>query len=535
MLLRFFLLLMTLLAFCGFGIAGINNFPTDMAGLLKTEPAKVININQDILNIDKGAKSGFLKGRKVEILKKGKPVYHPVTKEILGTRDIIIGEGVVTSSNEHNSTIGIIEKSAEFKLDETVAVPKIPVGVKFVSVTGSEDEKKYIALLKASLNNSDYLFISDNGLLTCEVKSEETGLLLTIKMNDGQPLKTLYYPTENIVAIKKDIKAVNLTESGEMESGYTSISVINVGENKIIAAAGGNKVDFYELNSGKIEKSPINSIYLDEIINIESFDIDNDKLDELIISNLDKNLKPKSAIYKIKGGKTDIYLQDIKYLFRTGYFEGEKKLLYQGVEKEKFGPEIYIFSSTKNIGNDRPYLVSDKYNIYNTGFGDFDGDRKVDLIHFNDKKQLEVISDNKVIYKSVKPYGVGAKYFLLNKAAKDKENHGYSENDDMLGMLKFRQYIYPRIYEKNGEIFVYNNELKFPAFPLREIFSSSKLEKIGFGKLGAVKRWESDLLEPRIVDIYIEPNSNEAFLIVLKLKEGLFKKDKTNIMMLTFN
>jgi len=106
----------------------------------------------------------------------------------------------------------------------------------------------------------------------------------------------------------------------------------------------------------------------------------------------------------------------------------------------------------------------------------------------------------------------------------------------MLGMLKYRYYIFPRIYVKDGELFTYINELKFPAFPLREIFSSSKIEKISFNNVGLQRVWESDIMEPRVVDIFVSPKTGETYLAVLKLKESfLLKNEKSSLMVIKFN
>jgi len=524
------------LIYSSFSYADVSNFDADLNNIIKDESAAVINLNNNILEIDKGINNGFLINRKVILMKKGEPVYHPVTKELLGTRDIKIGEGVVKEAIEDRAKIQVTYKSADILMSEIKIVPKTPLGLCFTSIGNSDENKKYMALLKESLNNNSNYIISDNCQLNVAVKSDETGVLVSVGLQNNDILKTYYYPKGNIINIRKEVKAVDLVDSGMLNEDYHTLTIFNLANKKIIAAANKYTVDFYEVTGQKIEKAPYESIKTSEIVNVESFDIDKDGNEELIVSKLDKNLIPDSSIYKFVENKFEKVNDNIKYLFRTVYYNHKKELLYQSVSHERFDDNIYSFTSIDKLGNDTPKLISTEYNIYNIGFGDFNNDKKVDILYYDKDRKIQVISDGKVIYKSAKQYGIGAKYFILNKAAKNKDNHGYSENDDVLGMLKYRYYIYPRVYENDSQIFVYNNELKFPAFPLREVFSTAKVEKISFNNSGIERVWESDLLEPRLIDIYTSPESGETYLAMIKLKESfLLKNDKSNLIIIKFN
>jgi len=516
--------------------ADITNFNNDLNNTIKDEIGLVIKVNNNEIDLNKGFSSGFFINRKVSIIKKGEPVYHPITKELLGTRDIKIAEGVVIESDRESAKVKILFKSLDITPFEYYAAPVKPVEICFDISRDSEENKKYEALLKESLNSNKNYIISNNCQVVVNIKSDETGILVGINQKNGGMIKTFYYPKDDIVTIKKDVKAVDLVKSDMINVGYRSLAIINIGDKEMVALASKDKVDFFEVDNNIIKKAQYSSISGGEIINIEPYDVDKDGNDDLIISKLDRNLMPNSEIYKLDARGATLLVKNLNYLFRTVYYDNKKELLYQSVKSEKFDENIFVFTSLDNLGKDVPNLTSPIYNIYNVGFGDFDGDKKGDILHYTNDKKIEIISGNKVIYKSVRTFGTGARYFILNRKIKYKENHGYSENDDMLGMLKYRYYIFPRIYVKDGELFTYTNELKFPAFPLREIFSSSKIEKISFNNVGLQRVWESDIMEPRVVDIFVSPKTGETYLAVLKLKESfLLKNEKSSLMVIKFN
>jgi hypothetical protein len=531
----FFIAIISL--FSSLCFADFTNFPNDLKQFISDEQAEIVQINDLEIDISKGVYSGYFKGRRVNILRISSPIYHPVTKELLGTRKIKIGSGVVKEADFTSAKILITESSYNLDQAQDIVKPAGPILIKFAAKEDNEENSKYLSLLKASFNNEKNIFISNDANIVAELNSDENGISIDLKTKDNKPLKTFYYSTVNIANITREIKSIDLIESNEIDKKYISIAYLYTEKGEFIAAADKETIDFYEVKSGKIEKVNISIKGFSEIVSIDSYDINGDSNEELIVSNLDINLTPSSSIYRINGNKTEAIKTNLSFLFRTVYKDRQKTLIYQKVLREAFDSKIYKFTSLNEIGKGEPILNNRKFNIYNIGFGDFNKDGIEDIIYFNSDKKIEVISDNKVIYKSGSTYGFGANYFLLNKAVKTKENHGYTEGDDILGLRKFRYYVFPRIFEKDGEFFVYNNELKFPAFPLKEIYGSSKIEKISFNNLGVEKKWESDMLDPRIIDIYMYPEGGRTVLLVLKNNSSgfIWEKNKSSILYLRFN
>jgi len=523
--------------FSSFCFADFTNFPNDLKQFITDQSAEIVEIKGSEIVISNGIYGGYFVNRKVNILRKSSPIYHPVTKELLGTRKIRIGSGIVKEADFNSAKIFLTDFTEQIDKDNDIVEPAGPILIKFTTKEDSEENSKYLSLIKASFNNEKSIFISEEANLIAELNSDENGISIDLKTKENTPLKTFYYSTVNIVNITREIKSIDMIESNEIPKKYVSITYLKTQNRDFMIAADNEGIDFFELKDGKIQKSDISLKGFNEIVSIDSYDIDNDNNEELIVSNLDADLTPASSIYKINSNKVETVKTKIKYLFRTVYKDRQKTLIYQGVAREAFDSKIYKFTSLNEIGKGEPILNNKKFNIYNVGFGDFNNDGTEDIIYFNSDRKLEVISDNKVIYKSGSTYGVGANYFLLNKAVKTKENHGYAEGDDVLGLRKFRYYVFPRIFEKDGEFFVYNNELKFPAFPLKEIYGSSKIEKISFNNLGVEKKWESDMLDPRIIDVYMQPERGSTILLILKnnLSGFIWEKNKSSILYLRFN
>lgn len=514
--------------------AGIDNFSSDVNGFISCSEGEILRVNLNNVEIKGGTEKGFYNGRKIVVYRKSAPIYHPVTKELITTRKIKIAEGIIESADESISIVGISNLIGSIDPKTDVADCMSPSQLKFINEKPSEESDGIISILKSKLNNNKNIIISDIGEFTVGVKLSKTEIEIELKNFAGDTLKNFIYPKSGKLTLSRDIRKIDVTKTDELNSNFHSVTGFYYMSETYVAVADEKNVNIFKQKDGKLINVGIVFSGFIEITNIESYDIDSDGNDEIIVSNIDKNLKPQSSFLKFTGNKLNNLYSNLPYLFRTAYDGKIKNLLYQKVRGNKLAAEIFKFSKVLKMGSDEDlFMKSDKFNIYNMGLGDINNDGKDDVIYINGDKKISMLSEEKEIYKSVDNYGQGAHYFLLDLALKDKEKHGYSDKDDQLELRKSRYYIFPRLFVKDGQIFIYNNNLKFPLFPLRELFDSSKVERISYNNMGIVKKWQSDTLEPRIVDIYFNSDGKSVYLLVLKnISKGLLKKDNSEIMLL---
>lgn len=514
--------------------ASIDNFSSDLNGFISCSEGEILRVNLNNVEIKGGTEKGFYKGRKVVVYRKSAPIYHPVTKELITTRKIKIAEGIIESADENISIAGISNLIGSIDPKTDVADCKSPLQLKFINETPSEESDGIISILKSKLNNNKNIIISDIGEFTVGIKLSKNDIEVELKNSAGDTLKNFIYPKSGKITLSRDIRKIDVTKTDELKSNFHSLTAFYYMNESYVAVSDEKSVNIFKQKDGKLINVGIVFPGFVEITNIESYDIDGDGNDEIVVSNIDKNLKPQSSFLKFAGNKLNNIYSNLPYLFRTVYDGKTKHLLYQKVKNSKLSAEIFKFSKVSNMGRDEDlFMKSDKFNIYNMGLGDINNDGKDDIIYINGDKKILILSEEKEIYKSVDNYGQGAHYFLLDLALKDKEKRGYSDKDDQLELRKSRYYVFPRLFVKDGQIFVYNNNLKFPLFPLRELFDSSKLERISYNNMGIVKKWQSDTLEPRIVDIYFNSDGKDVYLLVLKnISKGLLKKDNSEIMLL---
>ena len=515
--------------------AGLDDFSSDLSRFISCSEVEILRVNPNNVEIKGGTEQGFYKGRRVVIYRRSAPIYHPVTKELITTRKIKIAEGVIESADETISVAGISNLIGTIELKSDVVDCIFPLKLKFINENPSEESDGIISIFKSKLNGNKSVIVSEAGDFIVGVKVSKTDIEVELKNSAGDILKNFIYPKSGKLTLSRDIKKIDVTKTDELGSNFHSLTGFYYNNENYVALADERNVKVFKQKDGKLVDTSIAFSDFIEITNVESYDIDGDGNDEIVVSNIDKNLEPRSVFLKFSGNRLTVLQSNLPYLFRTFSDGKSKSLLYQKVGSRKLGEDIYKFSKFSNMGRSEDFFMkSSKFNIYNLGLGDLNNDGKEDIIYINGDKKIVILSEGKEIYKSVEEYGQGAHYFLLDLSMKEKEKHGYSDKDNPLELRKFRYYILPRLFVKDGQVFVYNNTLKFPLFPLREIFNSSKVERISYNNMGIVKKWQSDTLEPRIVDIYFSSDGKSAYLLVLKnLSKGLLKKDDSEIILIT--
>jgi hypothetical protein len=517
--------------------ASIENFPNDLKSYFACSTAQITQINGNTLEISGGYDNGFIKGRKVKIYKKSVPIVHPVTKKIIANRKVKVAEGIITNA-EKNFSIVTIEKSySQVNPDDSSVECASPLNITITNGNSSKDGEALATLLKSKFNSERDIIISENGDFTAEVLVNGSEFNIDIKDRNHKLLKSFTYPKDGEIIIRKSVQTVEVAKSNIIEKNYHSLTVFKYAEDNFIATAYKHGIDIYQTKNGQFLKIENTVTSSDEIINIESYDVNGDGNDEIITSALSNTLTPKSKIFIFNGNSLSQAHTDLPYLFRTTYNNGNKLLLYQKVLHDKFESVIYKFSTINNLGNNNDVIAdSNNFNIYNIGIGDMDNDGKDDVLYITKDNSLAIISNGKDLFKSVEKYGAGSYYFFLDNKAKEKSLNNDSDKSDALELLKYRIFVYPRMYVKEGQLFLYQNKPKFPFLPLTEAYSESYIHRISYNNLGLTKTWSSSIFEPKIIDMDFNLSQSSPVILILKnISKSFPLREYSQIISLTIN
>ncbi|BAI81250.1 hypothetical protein DEFDS_1795 [Deferribacter desulfuricans SSM1] len=526
-----FLSLFYLFSCYAFSFANIepNNFNND--GFIKqilsysiTTEAKIDLIQNDKVKINKGFKNGYFIGRKVLIYKKGDSLGK------IGDLIIRVGIGKVIESNS-NSAIILIEKKYKNIENGDLVKPYVKVKLSFLSY--DKELNKLFAYYKNKLVN-DFNFVIDDKNPNLIIEGSRNNNIANIKIRDknGDKIGILNVDLNDYlfdIPIKKAYVNLNL----DFKEGFYSVSVLKYKDKYYYALATKHFVDLYELENNK-KFTKIDEVKIDgDIVSVESFDINNDNIDNLIINCLNNKLKVSTKIYKFKKDKLVLEKNNIPYLFRTTYHNNEKILLYQKVVSEKFDNKIYKFVSLSNLGGDEYVTpIKSDINIMNTSFGYINNNNIIDILYFDKNGKVNILIDNNTVYQSSISYNSGLQYIMLNKNAKEKDDFGYKDNDDFFKYLKFRYYVYPRLNYDNGNFVAIKNYKKFPNIPRLDVYKNSEVILYRFDGSHVVKKWSSGRVDPQIVDVdYIDGNINKL-VILKKSVSGIFKKESSHLIIM---
>lgn len=231
---RIFILLISLFFSIEYASAANENFNKLKEEILSYFPivsGKVKGIEGNILLLDKGSKEGLKIGQRVILFEETVPLIHPVTKQVIGKSEKIIGSGEIIKV-ENNSAQAIILDS-DLKLKDVQINFKIPkTKIKVLYAQSNTEwavgeayyrdlkETQRFEIIDAPVN------VTDKEILFKDNKGADVLLLLTpSKNNENLKLsQELYWIKDKKLFSKTDIELSNIAIS-ELRKKYASLIV----------------------------------------------------------------------------------------------------------------------------------------------------------------------------------------------------------------------------------------------------------------------------------------------------------------------
>lgn len=467
--------------------------------------------------IDLGKNANVVKGMQFSTNRDGEKLIHPVTGESLGVKKVITGKIVVSSTEQKYSTTKILENKGIKKGDKVEHIFPVPINFKTNLLQESETAQIKYALFKSSAvkedSSSDYSIICErqnSGANTAKCSLNFKGSVI---FSDNIPVKGV-----KIISTKK----TSHNNLYKIDNQVASLSVgFFLGKEKeyLVATTDKSSVTLYTVAADKLVEKYSLSSFRGEISNIESYDINNNGKDELIVSIIDKKNNVISQVYEFDGKKFQLIEDKIPYLFRSYFAKGKKHLICQSYSEGTMVGLIYnvVYDKINEEIKYEPEDLSFGASIY--GYGVLDDN----FIYFNRHGLLsKSYKSNNISYHNIN-FGNTVNYIIFSQKLSTGVNVG--ETGESAGFFVYDEQnivvpVYQRIIQtKDGSLFMSSNELA-----KNNIMGSFKNSFIGTYFLtndSVVTSYQTQIDGTAVTDIDITPDGSTIIYIYSKNKNGL--------------
>jgi len=427
----FFLLLLLLLTKQSYAeIDYFQNFKETLLSYFPIITGKVVKLENNELTLDKGSKDGIRKGQRIVIFEETVPLIHPVTRQVIGKSEKIVGSAEIVSVEENSSKALVIEGNA--LPSNTSLLFKIPKSkIKILYAQGDTEwavgegyyrdlkNTERFELIDAPVN------ITEVEKLLKEPKNADVLLFLKQSKQDGnlKISQELYWIKDKKLFSRSEIELppVALTELRKkyasliVPEGHTllsfrlsrSINRVAAGnfdgasKNQIIIASD-SEISLYNIDVDLKLKSNYVIPIGGDVLWFDTGDIDKDGKDEIVIT-IKKDDRVISLIIKWTGDEFN-EIARINDVFLRIY---DGKLIAQAYSPSYgFDGEIfYIIPQKTNYQAQGVFKLPVKANIYDFYlFGNI-------MFKWEDDGSLAVYNDRGVpLWRSQEPLGYGLQY-----------------------------------------------------------------------------------------------------------------------------
>jgi len=395
----------------------LNKMRDETMSYFKPLTGKIMMVEGKKVTVNIGAKDSVRKGMRFQIMREEAPFKHPVTKEPLGKLESLAGKFEIKEVSADSSSGEVLEGNA--KEGDKIRISEIKVNVLFCQ---SKDTDWHLA-------DSYYRTLKDSGrfnLLDTSVDTDlpskaveeakrlraevalllvadrtDSGAVLTQRLfwaSDGVPFSEVNATIDPAFSREVGLGDTFFKPSGEeawltlelpLDARHITACDIDGDGKKEVALASGKGISFYSIGADvqpahgglKIESSSI-----DDILWLDSIDLNGNGRDEIIITSMKRN-EVSSYVYEFNGSEFVLLYKDKVFLRRLDSgliaqaysqaegFEGDVfSVVWDGAYKKgnilrlPKGVNIYDFVYFEDPRAGRLLLAYDEYgflNVYN--------------------------------------------------------------------------------------------------------------------------------------------------------------------------
>lgn len=433
--LKYFLALLFFLLICLFieadaSVSPFQNLKNDILSYFPTIDGKVLRQENNELIINKGSKDGIKKGQRITLFEETVPLLHPVTKQVIGKSEKIIGSAEIISVESSSAKAFLLEGDIKIKDNQILfKIPKSKIKVLYAQTTTEWAvgegyyrelrETQRFELIDAPVNieNKESLF-KDN-------KGADILLYLTpLKINGNLKLSQELYWIKDRKLLSKSETELNNIALSELRKKYASLIVpeghtllsyrlsrsINristgnfdgVSTNQILIASD-SEISLYTIDVDLKLKSNYVIPLSGDILWFDTGDIDRDGKDEIVLTIKREN-RVNSLIVKWTDGEFREFSRFDDLFLRI--YEG--RLLAQAFSQSSgFEGEIFIIkplpSRYEKLEVFKLPLRTNIYDFYAIGSSIFKWENDGSLVVYNEK--------GVPLWRSAEPMGYGLQY-----------------------------------------------------------------------------------------------------------------------------
>lgn len=529
---KLILLLIVLIPAVAF--ARFEKLTADIDDMFARFSGYVVSAEDNSVVTDLGREKGVYPGMHLKVYRKGEPIIHPITKQLLGNKKILIGDIEITDVFDGYSNAKVSSLVRSVKPGDIVTMNP-PVDVK---VAMDNIPSRLEMLLREELGNAKNILMKDSAGLTLKfTQQEDGGIAYTVTdSSTGTVVYSKFFSDKDLgQSGNSSIATKDILRSQPLDQTYKSMAVGHVKpDGKIyIAAAYARGIDFFVFDGAGFEPAGSINAKFDNIQNIELADLDKDGTDELFVTEVKYETTVRSSIYEYDGSDFKLRNDDMRYIFRTVHVMGEKKIAAQ-----QLAPDGSYIGMVRNF-----IYVNGKYqegasitstrevNIYGFGYSDIDKDGTNEIFYIDDNYKLNVYNGSAPKFTSVEEFGQTPYYFYLkNEVMQFQETTPRGDgNDDPFTYERMKKYIKGRVFvNTDGNIYVVQNDSKYKMLPNTKVYASSKFAVYSWDGRRLRSMWESNTMEPVIVDYYMYEEFGRTYLFLLRnFSDSILGRDKS--------
>jgi len=513
--------------------ARFEKLTSDINDMFDRFSGYVVSVDENTLITDLGTSKGVFEGLRLNIYRENEPIIHPITKQVLGNKKILVGEIEIKEVFESYSNAKILKLVRSAKPgDLAVMNPPVPVSIKVVDMP-----VRLELLLKEELGNTRNIIVKDGADITMTFKQEEEGgISYTVKDTaNGALFYSKYFSDQDLGQGVGVMATKDILRSRLIDKQYKSLAVGHVKpDGKIyLAAATSRDIDFYIFSGTGFEPAGNINKEFDNIQNIELMDMDEDGADEIFITEVKHESTVRSSIFEFDGADYKELYSDMQYIFRTVHVMGEKKIVVQKLAVD--GSYIGMVHNLVYVNGkyERGGAVSGSrdVSIYGFGYSDLNNDGINEVLSIDKDYKLNVYNGSNIKYTSLEEFGQTPYYFMLKNEVYDSmAASSYKEGDsDPFVYERMKKYIKGRVFvNTDGNVYLVQNDQKYKIFANTKIYGSSKFAVYSWDGRRLRSMWQSELFEPEIADYYMFEEFGRTYLFLLRNhSESMFSGEKS--------
>jgi hypothetical protein len=481
----------------------------------------IVAVDKNQIIVDIGKNKNAQIGMILDVYELGKEIIHPITGQKLGRKTKLLGKVKITQVQNDFSIVTFLDKPFSIKLGNLVKATN-PVKISF---NFNNMDKRQELLLKDAF--SRYFFITDKPDYILNVSQDDEGGI-NLKMFNAytnQEVLYRYFSNVKISCSGSSNVAKDIVMSPVFGDEYRTITVGDFfGDgNDYIAAATKKKVDIFLFTGKKFEKVQEIKNDFDEILSVDSADLNKNGRDELYITGFQNMQYADSYIYEVENKKFKILKANEHYLFRGITIEGVKKIICQKITRRgEFLGNIYFYEYAGDFMKTVPIENTEGYSIFGFGYGDVDGDGVYEVMRINEDNFLEIYKKGKIFYTSMEKFNKTSNYFtskfnyeILREAINREQLDVMGKTEDEL-----KNYMSGRIEFVGNTIILMQNILSMPMLESADSYKEAYIVGLNTENFGVSKRIK---VNPMISDFYVSEGNGKLYLFAVRdMKSTLF-------------